>query len=530
MTIGTRARAAAMGFCAAILGILLPLAAWTASAKAESDRGLTTTVEVERTHVLAGQAQTIYVLVRFEAPDFEIASSQRPPLNLSLVLDRSGSMADKGKIEYLREAAKLAVGRLERRDVVSVVEFDDQITLMWPAGQVRDTGRLSRLIDGLTPRGSTNLTGGMMRGVEETLDTSERLRRSGMLDRVIVLSDGLANVGVTDPREIGRLVRGARAKGVRISTVGLGRDYDEDLMQAIAENGAGKYYYVEHPTQLARIFEEELKTIFATACREVRIEFHGASGVRAVEIVGYAQGTGGTAATDWPDFHAGETRGVLLRLDVETGASGTQELGEFAVNWKDAKSGTERRAVQPVRVALTRDRDTAERSINKDVAVEAALVESERALEANVKLFEAGKYDEAQAANEAVKTELKARNASLKDERLARKLEALEVEQDQMTAAAAAPETSAGYLKATKQRLYQSKSGKRSGYVLRVGDRGLEVERLQQALKDAGFYTGDIDGTFDTDVKSALEAYQNAQNLDVDGVAGASTQQKLGLY
>ncbi|MFO0007257.1 MAG: hypothetical protein ACK559_39695, partial [bacterium] len=94
------------------------------------------------------------------------------------------------------------------------------------------------------------------------------------------MSDGLANTGITEPREIAELVRTARRKGIRISALGLGRDYDEDLMQAIAENGGGRYHYIEHPSQMARIFQDELGTMFETCAQDVDLEFAGSTRIR----------------------------------------------------------------------------------------------------------------------------------------------------------------------------------------------------------------------------------------------------------
>jgi peptidoglycan hydrolase-like protein with peptidoglycan-binding domain len=101
-----------------------------------------------------------------------------------------------------------------------------------------------------------------------------------------------------------------------------------------------------------------------------------------------------------------------------------------------------------------------------------------------------------------------------------------------MAAAAAAPspDAASGYLKASKQRLYQAKSGNRSGYVLQLGDKGLSVEHLQSALAKAGFYKGKVTGEFDAATVDAVRAYQKVNSIPDDGVAGAATQAKLGLY
>jgi murein L,D-transpeptidase YcbB/YkuD len=173
-----------------------------------------------------------------------------------------------------------------------------------------------------------------------------------------------------------------------------------------------------------------------------------------------------------------------------------------------------------------------DRSLNKDVSVEASLAESERGLAANVKLAASGQTDKAKAANASIISDLKTKNASLKDERITRKIEALNVEQDEITQAAAAPAPDAmqNYAKASKQRLYQAKTGNRAGYVLQTGDKGIQVERLQQALASAGLYRGKVTGVYDQPTADAVKAYQKKNGVDADGVAGASTQMRLGLY
>lgn len=513
-----------------IFSAFLGLFAFTL-ASAETKPALNSRLEIERPIITKGWTEPVYVLVHFSAPELDMRPSERPPLNLSLVLDRSGSMEDKGKIEYLRRAAKLAVARLEERDVVSVVEFDDRITVMWPASHAHDTARLQNQIDALTPRGSTNLAGGMQRGIDEAETARERLRLSGRtLSRVLLLTDGLANTGETNAGAIAHMAADARRSGVRVSSIGLGLDYNEDLLQAVAESGGGKYYYVESPVQLARIFEEELKTAFATSARDVRISFHGTAAVKGVELIGFARGQGRDAGFDWPDFYAGETRSMLLRLDVDARADGTLDLGRFGVAWKDAQSGASGTLDLPIRVTVGGDVAASDRARNKNVAVEASLAESERRLGDNVKLAASGRTAEAKTANAALINDLKARNAALKDERIARKIEALNVEQQQIDRAEAAPEAMAGYAKASKQRLYLAKTGNRAGDVLQQGDKGLAVERLQQALAAKGHYRGRITGVYDRATADAVKAYQKTTGAAADGVAGAGTQAALGLY
>ncbi len=525
-----------------VAGLALGVASFFAAgnvietANAKPVQSVTPLVEIDRPVVLSGQTEPIFVLVRFEAMEvLHRYPERRPPLNLSLVLDRSGSMEDTGKIEYLKKAAKMAVDRLSGKDYLSIVEYDDQITVMWPSARVESTYPIKRLIDALEPRGSTNLVGGMMRGVDEVQDRLDDIESDKTISRVLLLSDGLANQGVTDPREIRRLVRAAKKDGVRISTMGLGRDYDEDLMQAIAEYAGGTYYYIEHPNQMARIFEQELRTLFTTVAKDVRFEFSAAQGIKDVQVVSFGSAEEpGSSDFDMEDFYAGEKRSLLLRIEPEEGLfedhSGNVGIGEISFTYKEAETGLVEEFISRVTVELTDDKNRAAAATNNEVLVEARLFEAERLHTAAISQYEAGNFEVADEMMASLAEDVEADNSVLNDQRLDNKIEALRVERDQMSVASAAPEQRSSYLKSTKQRLYNAQKGKRGLYLLQNGDKGFEVERLQEALKEAGAYDGPIDGVYSSDVEDAVEAVQSEENLEVDGIAGPSTMQTLGLY
>ncbi len=529
---------------AALLTAAALTAAPAAEAKGRAGQGaLIPEIRIDRPVVLAGDDTAVYVLVRFAVPAAPIAATdKRPPLDLALVLDRSGSMADKGKITYLKRAAKMVVDNLRPRDRLAIVEYDDRVSVMWPFAPVESPAMVKRLIDALEPRNATDLVGGMMRGADQLRGPAWHQARSHdrahaqgePIRRVLLLSDGLANRGVTDPREIRRLVRGAKRDGVRISALGLGLEYNEDLMQSIAENAGGAYYYIEHPNQMAGIFRRELQTLFGTVARDVRLSFQAGPAVRGIEVYGVPAATqDGETRVELDDFYSGEERSLLLRLDLGAQIPGETALGTLKLAYFDVERAARLDHVASLAVQVSLDRTAAGGAVDKEVVVEAALVEAERRHEDSLRLYEQGKHDEADKKMQALAADLKDSAGKLGDSRLASKLEAVEVEQTQMATAARAPRSSgavSGYLKASKQRLYRAKKGNRKLYQLRAGDNGHEVERLQRALAAAGAYSGAIDGRFTEQVATAVEIYQRQKGLAVDGIAGPATMQQLGLY
>lgn len=524
----------------AICAGFLALGANAASVNAAIAKPIVTSnFELDRPKVLKGDEGAVYVLVTLEA--LQAASTQedaRPALNLGLVLDRSGSMADKGKMEYLKRAAGMAVDQLGSRDYLSVVEYDDAINVLWPSARVDSSMVIKRLINGLEPRGMTNLTGGMMRGVDEVAERLAELAKAAEGDegihRVLLLSDGLANEGVTNPAEIASLVRKARKNGVRITALGLGEDYDEDLMQAIAENGGGHYYYIEHPDQMSRIFQEELNTLFETVARDAVLTVTRTRKTDTVEIVSFDEMLADTRqSVDLADFYGGEERVVVLRFQPDDDAfdrTGQVELGSIEFSYYDMESNRKRSVDFEVEVDVVTEHAEVDAALNKGVAVETALMETERQHRKAIDLYEKGDYDGAENAMASMAADMESQYAALGDDRLKHKFEALQVETSQMAAGAAEPAQRAGFLKKTKQRLYQAQSGKRKLYVLEEGDSGIEVERLQKALGDNGFYTGPVDGQYSENLRLAVEAFQEDQNMIIDGIAGPATMQALSLY
>jgi Ca-activated chloride channel family protein len=249
----------------------------------------------------------------------------RSPLRLALVVDRSGSMAG-AKLVTAKQAALAVVDRLDERDEAAVVVFDEYVDVVCPAARMTAANRhqVRTALASVAARGSTALHEGWLVGCQnvaaEEPDTGDRLARC------FLLTDGLANVGLTDPEQIASQAAGIRdSAGITTSTFGIGADYDEGLLGPLAVAGGGQFHHLRRPEEIARTFVGELEGLFAVAARDVRLEIQATPGV-AAEIVSEYWVTPVEGATGWTvplgDLGAGDERHVVVRFAFPHGAAG----------------------------------------------------------------------------------------------------------------------------------------------------------------------------------------------------------------
>jgi Ca-activated chloride channel family protein len=265
---------------------------------------------------------TVFLQMQLDARDFPLPDRAYRPMNIAVVLDRSGSMGDERKIVYAKQAIANLVDRLATTDYLTIVIYDDRIETLLPTQQVRDRNRIKRLIDEVSPRGSTNLGGGMQEGFRHL----ERNFKTEYINRVILLSDGLANQGITDPNDLNRIVNEFRNRGISLSAMGVGLDYNENLMLGLAEHGGGNYYFIESPSQLASIFEKELNGLNYVVVQNARIELMLGNGVTVNDVIGCEHRRDGDRWTiSVGDISANDHREFTVELNIPEG-SGTKHV------------------------------------------------------------------------------------------------------------------------------------------------------------------------------------------------------------
>ena len=197
---------------------------------------------------------------------------QRVPLNLALVLDRSGSMAGE-KLQLTKEAACRSLESLNAKDHLSLVIFDDQVETLFN-GPVKNKAKIEALIRSVDARNSTDLHGGWLRGAQELC----KQKRIGCLSRVVLLTDGEANHGIIDPVQICKEVVDWTASSVQTTTLGFGAGYNQELLRQMASEGGGNHGYIENAERLAAFFDEEMGSLLQARGTHVRIQIVSSTG------------------------------------------------------------------------------------------------------------------------------------------------------------------------------------------------------------------------------------------------------------
>jgi Ca-activated chloride channel family protein len=259
--------------------------------------------------LIEGAKQNVDVLIRI-TPSEQAGEVTRPKLNLGIALDRSGSM-DGSKMKEAREAAKFCVDNLLSTDRFSAVIFDDRVDVLFTNQTLTDREMLHRGIDRIEARGSTALHEGW---VQAGIQVSETLEPTA-INRVLLITDGLANVGETNVDRIVSHARELADKGISTTTIGIGREFNEDLLLPMAEAGGGNGWHVREPQDMVGIFETELHGLSRQFAHAVRLRINTADGVRVTDLLNdFERAENGDYIL--PNLLSGSPLEIVVRLEV----------------------------------------------------------------------------------------------------------------------------------------------------------------------------------------------------------------------
>jgi Ca-activated chloride channel family protein len=375
--------------------LLCSLAAVLAQAATASPApDVTLRVTPERDFVYRLGPREVIVQVEIEARKNDEA--RRSPMNLCIVLDRSGSM-EGAKLEKARQAAAMAVDKLGDDDIFSLVTYDSETNLLIAPERVGNNDHredLKSRIHRIQAGGSTALHAGVVLGAKQIRERFSKER----VNRVILLSDGLANVGPSSTSELARLGRELRGDGIAVSTVGLGDDYNEDLMTALAEASNANYYYVKDAEKLPSIFAQELGMARSLIARNITIRIEAPDGVHLKEIIGQPEIDCHDRVVElkMPELFGAEKRRFLVRCQADEKKADAWEAAA-ELNYATIAGAQAPAQRQAAKIAFTEDEKKSEASVRAEVARENNVVQNRLAKERAVKLADEGKSKDAVA-------------------------------------------------------------------------------------------------------------------------------------
>jgi Ca-activated chloride channel family protein len=264
------------------------------------------------------------------------SEKQRPPVNVALVLDKSGSMQGE-KIAKAREAAISALDRLRSDDIVSVITYDTTVTVLVPATKLTDKAAVRQAIAGIEAGGNTALFAGVSKGAAEIRKFLDLER----VNRVILLSDGLANEGPSSPADLGNLGASLKKESITVSTLGLGLDYNEDLMVQLAARSGGNHQFIQRVAELADVFNREFEDVTSVVAQDVKIKISIPEGIRPVRVLGNdAEISGQQILINLSQIYEQQDKHVVLELEVPATATGnSRQLATVVAAYRNMKSG-----------------------------------------------------------------------------------------------------------------------------------------------------------------------------------------------
>ncbi|MBV1789048.1 VWA domain-containing protein [Marinobacterium sp. D7] len=348
--------------------LLLTCVSLTAKAQAPKTQEVRLDLSLATPVMEAGAPQKAFIKISLDG--FELPGrAERTPANVAIVLDRSGSMGGE-KIRHAREAAIMAIGRLDARDIVSMVAYDSQVEVVVPATRLTDRQPIYSAIRSIRAGGNTALFAGVSKGAAELRKFIDRNR----VNRVILLSDGLANVGPQTPAALGRLGQSLAKEGISVTTIGLGLGYNEDLMTQLAGMSDGNHAFVENAADLARIFQYEFGDVLSVVAQDLIIEIRCLNGVRPLRLLGReGEVFGDRVRTRLNQLYSEQEKYLVLEVEVPAQEAGSElELAGVQVDYANLATRQSARLEGRIQARFSASKEEVQQAVDKP-ALESAV-------------------------------------------------------------------------------------------------------------------------------------------------------------
>ena len=340
---------------------------------------------------MPSQAGPVWLQIGIQARSAE--SDFVAPLNLALVIDSSGSMADADKMPYVKQSLRLFLESLQPNDIVSIITYSDEAHLLLPAQPLGDGRWVQATIDKLQPDGSTNLHAGMMLGFQEVNRTFD-IRRN---NRVILLTDGIANAGETNPERIIADALTYNQQGIYLSTIGLGLEFNDALLSELAHQGQGGYSFVDSAQEMDRIFREHVAGLKQRVAGDISLTVSPGPGVRLVSVTdldGIPPAEGVTIPR--PPLGSGDSNVILAQLEVEPAyRARTQPLATVQLTYFDEAAQRPVFSEQTITVERVENLTGYDPTWDLEILRNVTLQQTAQGMREIDSLFQAGQYETA---------------------------------------------------------------------------------------------------------------------------------------
>lgn len=317
-------------------------------------------------------------------------------------------MRSQDKIQNAKRGAIDMIRQLNKDDVVSLIVFSTSAEIMIPAQHLTDKSKFIRAIRSIRADGSTALYDGL----ECALRELKRHASSGYLNRIVLLSDGLANIGPQDNNVFLRLGSRNMEEGIHVSAIGLGLDFNSELLTGLAENSGGNYYYARHGHQLPDIFNREINRSITILAQDVRIRVHTINGSRTGGVIGPANVVDTQTAETWiPFMYAGDDKYRLVEIDLPVLDREKEfTVARLDIQYYDPFAGQTKYVHELLSVDGSNDDRLVERQTNRDVIKDSYLRRMAVQKEEAVRYARSGDYRG--AARVMINTSVELQNAA----------------------------------------------------------------------------------------------------------------------
>jgi len=308
-------------------------------------------------------------------------TGRRLPLNVALVIDRSGSMEGE-PLAYVKQACGYVVDLLEPNDILSVVTFEEQVDVLVPARRVVNKTLLKEHINRIEVGNTTNLYDGVVVGCQQVAS----VMAEGYVNRVLIFTDGEPTAGIKDFTSIVGQVAEQKSRGITVTALGFGPEYNEELMAGIARQSGGNYYYIARPDLIPEVFRRELESLMTLVARNMRLRLNLSRWVQLRQIYGrqFSPVSPRQAEVGLVDIERGSAMSVLCELEFAPRPAGVYRVVKAELFYDDGVSGRSEVLSTDVVLEFTPDKALVASGVNPIVKQELEIAEASRNLEKTV--------------------------------------------------------------------------------------------------------------------------------------------------